>query len=175
MHKGGAKFDFEKAKWFNQEWIKRSETARLLPLVQEILKNNDIDANEEALVEIIPMVKERCQLINDFVAQVAYFFNDPLEIDLASVQPKWDDRKQVFFEGWTTTLNQIETWDAVAIENTFKEAAALAQIKPGELQLPLRIMLVGAKFGPTVFDIAFRIGKEATTRRIGHCLTLLAQ
>ena len=175
IHKGGAKFDFEKAKWFNQEWIKRSETARLLPLVQEILKNNDIDANKEALVEIIPMVKERCQLINDFVAQVAYFFNDPLEIDLASVQPKWDDRKQVFFEGWTTTLNQIETWDAVAIENTFKEAAALAQIKPGELQLPLRIMLVGAKFGPTVFDIAFRIGKEATTRRIGQCLTLLAQ
>ena len=175
IHKGGAKFDFEKAKWFNQEWIKRSETARLLPLVQAILKKNDIDANEEALVEIIPMVKERCQLINDFVAQVAYFFNDPLEIDLASVQPKWDDRKQVFFEGWTTTLNQIETWDAVAIENTFKEAAALAQIKPGELQLPLRIMLVGAKFGPTVFDIAFRIGKEATTRRIGHCLTLLAQ
>ena len=175
IHKGGAKFDFEKAKWFNQEWIKRSETARLLPLVQEILKKNDIDANEEALMEIIPMVKERCQLINDFVAQVAYFFNDPLEIDLASVQPKWDDRKQVFFEGWKTTLNQIETWDAVAIENTFKEAAALAQIKPGELQLPLRIMLVGAKFGPTVFDIAFRIGKEATTRRIGHCLTLLAQ
>ncbi|MFM2232657.1 MAG: hypothetical protein RJB31_1358, partial [Bacteroidota bacterium] len=175
IHKGGAKFDFEKAKWFNQEWIKRSETSRLLPLVQEILVKNNIHASEEALTDIIPMVKERCQLLNDFVPQVAYFFQDPVEIDLASVQPKWEEKKQVFFEGWKTTLQQMETWDASAIEQTFKEAAAIAQIKPGELQLPLRIMLVGAKFGPTVFDIAFRIGREATTRRIGHCLTLLAQ
>jgi glutamyl-tRNA synthetase len=121
------------------------------------------------------MVKERCQLLNDFVAQIAYFFNDPLEIDLASIQPKWDDKKQGFFEDWKTTLQVIETWEPAAIEHSFKEAASLAQIKPGELQLPLRIMLVGAKFGPTVFDIAFRIGKEATTRRIEHCLSLLAQ
>ena len=175
IHKGGAKFDFEKAKWFNQEWIKRSETKRLLPLVQKILKNHNIEANEEALTDIIPMVKERCQLLNDFVAQVAYFFQDPVQIDVASVQPKWDEKKQLFFEGWTSTLQQVDTWEAAVIENTFKEAATLAGIKPGELQLPLRIMLVGAKFGPTVFDIAFRIGKEATTRRIGHFLTLLAQ
>jgi glutamyl-tRNA synthetase len=127
------------------------------------------------LADIIPMVKERCQLLNDFVAQVAYFFNDPVEIDLASIQPKWDEKKQAFFEEWKTTLQQIETWDAATLEQSFKDAAALAQIKPGELQLPLRIMLVGAKFGPTVFEIAFRIGKEATTRRIEHCLSLLAQ
>jgi glutamyl-tRNA synthetase len=175
VHKGGAKFDFEKAKWFNQEWIKRSETSRLLPLVQAILKKNDIDANEEVLLDIIPMVKERCQLLNDFVGQVAYFFKDPVEIDLASIQPKWEEKKQAFFEDWKTTIQGIETWEPTAIEHSFKEAAALAQIKPGELQLPLRIMLVGAKFGPTVFDIAFRIGKEATKRRIEHCLSLLAQ
>ena len=175
IHKGGAKFDFEKAKWFNQEWIKRSETAQLLPLVKEILHKTDIQASDEILSELIPMVKERCQLLNDFTVQLSYFFQDPVEIDTDAIQAKWDEKKQTFFTQWILSLETMASWEATNIESSFKDAAALAGIKPGELQLPLRIMLVGAKFGPTVFDIAYTIGKEATTRRIEHSLHLLAQ
>jgi len=175
IHKGGAKFDFEKAKWFNQEWIKRSETTRLLPLVKEILNKNGIHANDEVLERLIPMVKERCQLINDFIPQLSYFFKDPVEIDIEAVQSKWDQKKHSFFMDWIATLDAMESWEMANIESAFKEASALAGIKPGELQLPLRIMLVGAKFGPTVFDIAHQIGKQATTRRIENSLKLLAQ
>jgi len=65
-------------------------------------------------------------------------------------------------------------WNALALENSFKELAAEKNIKPGELQLPFRIMLVGGKFGPPVFNIAEMIGKEATIQRIGKALAVFS-
>ena len=58
-------------------------------------------------------------------------------------------------------------------EEDFKKLAAEKNIKPGELQLPMRIMLVGGKFGPAVFEIANKIGKEETIKRIQNVLVQL--
>jgi glutamyl-tRNA synthetase len=63
-------------------------------------------------------------------------------------------------------------WKAISLENSFKEIAAANQIKPGEVLLPFRIMLVGGKFGPGVFDIAEILGKEETISRIKKALTV---
>ena len=60
----------------------------------------------------------------------------------------------------------MQQWDAADLEKTFKEIAAANQVKPGDVLLPLRIMLVGGKFGPAVFDIAAVIGKDETIQRI---------
>jgi glutamyl-tRNA synthetase len=60
------------------------------------------------------------------------------------------------------------------LENTFKELTAAHQLKPGELMLPMRIMLVGGKFGPGVFEIAATIGVADTITRIKHALQLLS-
>ena len=175
IHKGGAKFDFEKAKWFNQEWIKKSASEKLLPYVINQLTKLSIQLDEEKLLPIITLVKDRCQLLNDFVPQIIYFFRDPETIDTASIQTKWDENKVTFFNTWISRLEELTTWNALSIETHFKEQATAYGIKPGELQLPIRIMLVGAKFGPPVFEIAAIIGKETTIRRINHGLKMLQQ
>ncbi len=69
----------------------------------------------------------------------------------------------------------MEEWEDAFIENAFKQLAAQQNIKPGELQLPLRVMLVGGKFGPAVFNIAGVLGKEETVERIRKFLPLLDQ
>ena len=173
IHKGGAKFDFEKAKWFNQEWIKKSSNEKLLPLVAALLEKQEIAADKNILQYVLPLVKERCQLLNDFIPQLVYFFQDPETIDTAAIQAKWDENKTNFFSNWLNALSGLENWDALSIETLFKEQATLSAIKPGELQLPFRIMLVGGKFGPPVFEIAAIIGKETTIRRISHALKML--
>jgi glutamyl-tRNA synthetase len=175
IHKGGAKFDFEKAKWFNQEWIKKSTSEILLPYVVNQLTKLTIEVDEAKLLPIITLVKDRCQLLNEFVPQTIYFFKDPETIDTASIQTKWDENKSTFFNDWISNLEEITSWDAISIETHFKEKATTSGIKTGELQLPFRIMLVGAKFGPTVFEIAAIIGKESTKRRINHVLKMLQQ
>ena len=76
IHKGGAKFDFEKAKWFNQEWIRKSASEKLLPYVVNQLTKLTIEVDQEKLLPIITLVKDRCQLLNDFVPQIIYFFKE---------------------------------------------------------------------------------------------------
>ena len=82
-------------------------------------------------------------------------------------------KKKNFFDAYASELSSTHSWDAVTLENHFKELAIAKNIKPGELQLPLRVMLVGGKFGPPVFQIAETIGKEETIARIRHALPLI--
>ena len=170
IHKAGAKFDFEKAKWYNHEWIKSAETDQLASLVKNILHNAGIEADATVLNKVIPITKERCQLLNDFIEQLAYFFSDPVQLDVDAVKPKWDKNKSMFFLTLMKGLDTLSTWNTEAIENTFKETAASLQLKPGDVQLPFRIMLVGGKYGPAVFEISNIIGKDATMRRIQNGL-----
>ena len=218
VHKGGAKFDFEKAKWFNHEWIKKQPATAFstqvlalftakgieIPpsdlvreetgpdLTQILLTSSAIDPTgvsgldvitpdpslytpaSNRFEKILDLVKERCILLPDFIQQAGFFFQAPETIDVAAVKPKWNDAKQLFFAEFIRQLQLAKDWEAPALEANFKEMAAAAAIKPGDLLMPLRVMLVGAKFGPHVFDIAVLLGREETQRRIEHALRLLA-
>ena len=118
------------------------------------------------------MVKDRCTLLTDFYEQAAYFFTAPQQLDTDAVKTKWTDAKTAFFNEFCDKLSLLEPWDTAKIEAVFKDLATTHAIKPGELQLPMRIMLVGGKFGPAVFEIAAMIGKEETIGRIKNALTI---
>jgi len=230
VHKGGAKFDFEKAKWFNHEWIKQLPATAYSPLVKALFDQQGIptvapaaiadeaasaaeaatDEQATALTpypyilpgvddigipivgrvpidfpdfvpppfthfeKVLELVKDRCTVLPDFVPNAGFFFQQPPSIDLAAVQPKWTPAKQLFFVELIRQWELQPSWgDAHTLETAFKEMAAAAAIKPGELLLPLRIMLVGGKFGPHVFDIAALLGRQETIDRVRHTLGLL--
>jgi glutamyl-tRNA synthetase len=174
VHSSGAKFDFEKAKWFNHEWIKKSEAAKLLPHVEKIFNSRGyVHEDTKKLLRVIELVKDRCTLLTDFWQQAQFFFIQPKEIDASAILSKWDDNKNLFFNELIKTYQLTSIWDRSGAEHSFKEIAAAQRIKPGELMLPFRIMLVGATHGPGVFDIAALIGKEETIKRIEHGLFLL--
>jgi glutamyl-tRNA synthetase len=224
VHKGGAKFDFEKAKWFNHEWIKQLPASAYSPLVKALFDQQGIPTEvasdpaaadlaaeiEDAIPlpgtlpiilpgvdnigipivggtpddfapppfthfeKILELVKDRCTVLPDFVPNAGFFFQRPPSIDLAAVQPKWTPAKQLFFVELIRQWELQPDWgDAHTLEAGFKEMAAAAAIKPGELLLPLRIMLVGGKFGPHVFDIAALLGRRETIERVRHTLGLL--
>ena len=175
VHKGGAKFSYEKAKWFNHEWIKRLPVSRYRTQVAALFQAQGIEvSDEEKFTRVLELVKERCTLLPDFVQQASFFFKAPTEIDTASITPKWNEDKAMFFDIAGEKLMLLEDWTAPNIELLFKETALEKNIKPGELQLPLRVMLVGGKFGPTVYDIAENIGKAETIARIKKGLADLA-
>ena len=180
VHKAGAKFDYEKAKWFNQEWIKKTDNALLAPLVQPFLDQANIEVHEPSyLIKVIGLVKERCHLLSDFVTQSHFFFAAPTSIDLNSILPKWDEKKQGFFVALVNhylqlTSKGIKTLPVEKLESHFKELATAHSIKTGDLLLPLRIMLVGGKFGPGVFDIIESIELADASARIQQALQLIS-
>ena len=174
VHSSGAKFDFDKAKWFNHEWIKKLPITNYQSAVKKLLQESGHTIDDENKFEkVLQLVKDRCILLTDFVQQSSFFFKFPDTIDIAAIRPKWDEKKNQFFVELIRAYELMNQWKHDELEKEFKEIAAMNQLKPGELMLPFRIMLVGEKFGPGVFNIAELLGKEETIKRIEHGLSLL--
>ncbi len=173
VHVAGAKFDYEKAKWFNHEWIKKLTVDSLKLKVKEVLSTAGLDISDDALLDkVIELVRDRCTLLPDFIQHAGFFFKTPQQLDIDAVKPKWNEEKALFFNEYTGQLEALGNWNAIETETIFKNLVAEKNIKPGELLLPLRIMLVGGKFGPAVFQIAELIGKTETIKRIKNALTI---
>src|SRR5215203_3698976 len=125
VHSGGAKFDYEKAKWFNHEWIKRSSVDTLQPVVHSLLIDNGTPPIENtALRKVIGLVKDRCTLLTDFYDQSYFFFKPPEKWDVDAVKPKWNEAKQLFFAEMIRIYELNTDWKASTLENSFKEIAA---------------------------------------------------
>ena len=171
VHSGGAKFDYEKAKWFNHEWIKQLPVTSYRLQVRKIFEQHGIVINDDDhFLKILELIKDRCTLLTDFYDQSHFFFKAPEEYDLNAVKPKWSEGKKRFFESFIEEIRATDMWESAFIEDGFKKLAMMQDIKPGELQLPFRVMLVGGKFGPPVFDIAAVLGKGETIQRIQKAL-----
>jgi glutamyl-tRNA synthetase len=174
VHKAGAKFDYDKATWFNHEWIKKLPAETYAADVQALLEKDQITVTgTRILEEIMDLVKDRVTLLPDFIQQAGYFFRAPAAWDLDAIQPKWNAAKQDFFQAYVEQITTSQPATAAAFEQEFKALAEAKSIKPGELQLPLRVMLVGGKFGPGVFLIAEKIGAAETVSRINAVLSQL--
>lgn len=171
VHSGGAKFDYEKARWFNHEWIKRLTVDGLRLKVGDIFESQGITGIEEGkLDKVIELVKDRCTLLSDFWEQGHFFFKAPTVYDVEAVKPKWDQAKVDYFNALISKFKEQTTWSAADMEVHFKELATAMNIKAGELQMILRVMLVGSRMGPGVFLIAETIGREDTIKRISDAM-----
>lgn len=176
VHAAGAKFDFEKAKWFNQEWIKKLPVTNYQLRVKEIFESNGINIDDDTyFTKVLELVKERCTLLPDFYTQAAFFYETPSVYDEASVKPKWDNEKKDFFTILTERLKNLSEWKLDLLETEFKNLATEKNIKVGELQMIFRVMLVGSKMGPGVFVIAETIGKAETLNRIEKAVNAFSQ
>lgn len=173
VHKGGAKFDYEKAKWYNHQYILKTDDEQLLTLAKPFIAQHKTDINEDLLRKVISLIKERCSILSDFWANSHFFFQTPTEIDTESIAPKWDDDKTNFFKAYITQIQAITDWNIASIEEAFNNVVAEQNIKKGAVMLPLRIMLVGGKYGPGVFDIAELIGRKEVINRIENGLANL--
>jgi glutamyl-tRNA synthetase len=167
VHKGGAKFDFEKAKWFNHQYIQQKTEEELLPLVTPFIQQHLQTALDQGhLRSVIALIKDRCTLLSDFWQQGHFLFATPEMKELPAVQEKWNEQKKQFFISWIDSFATIANWTDTELETSFNDCLLQHGLKKGDALLPLRIMLVGAKYGPGVFHIAELIGKIETMSRI---------
>lgn len=175
ISKAGAKFDFEKAKWFNHEWIKQATNDQLLSQIKTIVaEHSEKNVSDNYLEAVLSLVKERLTFIEDFWSQASFFIDRPTSYDLDAVKPKWNIEKTSFFESLSKDFDKLETWEASEIEKFFKERVSGSGMKVGELMMPFRIMLVGGKFGPDVFNIVQILGRDEVVARIALVLPQLA-
>ena len=174
INNSGAKFDFEKAKWFNHEWIQRLSISDLSEHIHPILTSHHIDVETKYLETVVALVRDRLTFLTDFWDHASFFFSKPEDYDLDAILKRWNDEKITFFTNIIESLEAFEPWHSEELESFYKLAIQASGMKMGELMLPLRIMLVGGKFGPHVFDIVAALGKAETIARIRRGLDVIS-
>jgi glutamyl-tRNA synthetase len=169
---GGAKFDAEKAKWFNHEYIKSKSNVELALLLQPIIENAFGDFDLSYISLACNLIKDRMVLLNDILS-FEYVFNSPQKYDEANLAKVAVVKGLLDIDELEASLNSITNFSATEIEAIFKEFATKNQLKVGELMKFLRVSLVGELSGPSIPELIVLIGKETTIVRIRNCFQKL--
>ena len=164
--KSGSRFDPEKAKWFNHQYLINKDIKELSSLYKEILKEKEIKIPDESLIKIIDLVKERATFVSDLWEQSYFFFNKPTEYDAKVIKKKWKEDTPEMMKKILFVIKNIENFKAEIIEETVKNYIVKNELSFGKILNPLRLCLVGSGKGPSLFHIAEILGKEEVIARI---------
>lgn len=169
VSKSGAKFDPEKNKWFNHQYLIKCSNKHLANLFNIELSNKGIVVPDATLEKIIRLVKDRANFVTDFWELTSYFFETPTTYDEKGLK-NWKSETYEIINKVKEILATAEVFEAKTLENNVKTWAADNQIGIGKVMQPLRLSVVGAMKGPDLFDIIEIIGKEETILRINNAL-----
>ena len=166
VHKAGAKFDFEKAKWFNQQYIKHLPGSFLAPYLAKALEQHSLQASSEYCEKVCHLVKERITFLNDLWDFSSYFFIDPTEFDADTIKKRWKPETPGIVARLSEALEMSDFNSPESLEQLFHDFLQQQQLGTGAALSPLRLVVTGKAGGPGMFDIMFLIGKETTLRRM---------
>lgn len=166
VSKSGAKFDYEKCKWFNHKYLQMKSNEELADLFQNILVEKDIFEDSEKVMKIVSLVKERANFITDIWEQSKYFFEAPAEYDEKSVKKRWKKESPEQMQELIDVLESIDDFSSKNTEDIIIPWIERKGYGLGAVLNAARVALVGAAIGPHLFDITEILGKEETINRI---------
>ncbi len=164
--KSGARFDYEKAKWFNQRYIQMSDNSTLAELIRPLAEARNYRVDGNYLTQVAALMKERVTFLPDFVEQGYYLFEPVSAYDDDMIRKKWNPALAPAFEKLIGLLDQTVFQDPSTLEGQVKQFIQDNGLKPGDILSLLRLALAGTMKGPAVFDMAIVLGKTETTRRL---------
>lgn len=173
VHKSGAKFDPEKTKWFQQHYLQLEKDENLAAQFLEILEKKGINTDLEYTTGIIGLLKERAVFVDDFWELGSYFFQAPESFDDKVVKKVWKEDTAGIIEDLIKVITQTENFTAENIQENVKSWITTSELGFGKVMQPFRLSLVGAMQGPDVSEIAARIGKNETLRRLKFAIANL--
>ncbi|MBP6586165.1 MAG: glutamate--tRNA ligase [Flavobacterium sp.] len=172
VHKAGAKFDPEKNKWFNHQYLQKQNEEELADIFSSILKEKGISVENYKLIKIVSSIKERANFVSDFWDLADYFFVEPTSYD-EKASKNWKEETPTLMKQVIEVLESIEDFTSLNIETILKDWMTVNEIGMGKVMQPLRLSMVGALKGPHLFDIIELIGKEETIKRLKKAITSL--
>jgi len=173
VHKGGAKFDPEKTKWFQQHYIQLADKEFLSKGFEKVLAEKEIEADKKYILEVVELIKERVVFIEDFWDQGYFFFIAPTSFDPKDSKKAWKEDTEDLMQELHDHLKSVDDFQAETLQETVKQWIKSKEIGFGKVMMPLRIALVGSLQGPDLYKIAEFIGKEESLKRIQNAIETL--
>ena len=172
IHKAGAKFDPEKNKWFNHQYLVKKEDKALAELFLPIIESKGITTNLDYVTKVVTSVKERAHFVNELWDLSDYFFVAPTSYDEKATK-NWKEETPELMKQLIVVLNGIKDFTTANIETLVKDWMTQNEIGMGKVMQPFRLSLVGKMMGPHLFDIVEMVGKEETIKRIEKAIVSL--
>jgi glutamyl-tRNA synthetase len=178
VSKSGARFDPEKTKWFNQQYLRLKTDQELAELFAPQLKAQ-LDAlglampDHDKLVVFCKLMKEKAHFVHEFWPLGSYFFVVPQKYDEGVLQKRWNATAKSFFETLYQDLQDLSVFDALGIENQFKQTAEKAGIGAGQVMQLFRVLISGVGGGPALYEMMEWMGKESVLNRFENALKAL--
>lgn len=167
--RSGAKFDFEKGKWFNHHYLQQIDNEKLAQMFIPVLKSEGVDTDKftsEYITRVVALVKDRINFVKDLWAQSKFFFVEPVDYDAKAVKKRWSEQMPLILSDLIDILKSIEDFSSASQEQIVLAWIAEHGYHLGNVMNAFRLTVVGECKGPHMFDITELLGKEETIRRI---------
>ncbi len=172
----GAKFDPEKAKWFNEQHLRSkpdieiANNIRASIATEFSLNENDAQLSDAFLAKAVSLLKPRVQFENEMQTVGSYLFVAPTTFDEQVISKKWKEGCMQFFTELEIEYSKLNDWNTDNCKLTFEAVAASNSLKPGDVLQLFRVMMSGQAGGVDLFGMVELVGAGETTKRIETAL-----
>lgn len=173
--KSGSRFDPEKAKWFNHQYLQKRTNNQLALEFREFLRAKGFHFDIVGIEILVALVKERVSFVRDFWDQTDFFFQAPESYDPEVIKKRWKEDSSAILLELKSELEKLDDFSASNTESEIKTWIENKGYNPGAVLNALRLVIVGASRGPHIFDIISWIGKEETLKRIDKGVTVIGK
>jgi glutamyl-tRNA synthetase len=168
--KAGARFDIQKAQWFNQQYIRAQSDEQLTVYLFESLQLENIECSAEKAAKIIAVMKERVTFPQDFWEQGKFFFLAPATFDEQIIAKKWNDDAVKALTSYKNEIKLNRSLTALAAKDLLEKVTASLGIKTGQVLQVLRMVVTGGASGPDLMMTMEILGSEEVEKRLGYAL-----
>jgi len=175
VHKSGSRFDPEKAKWFNHQYLLKRPNSEIAMQFREELRAKGFQIDLQEIEELVVLVKERVSFVKDLWAETDFFFVPPDKYDQDVVKKRWKEDTPALLAELKSVLENIDPFTSAETEAVVKAWITEKGYNVGNIMNALRLVVVGASRGPHIFDIISWLGKEKTIERIDKGLSLIGK
>ena len=172
--KAGAKFDIQKAQWFNQQYLRSKSNEELAIYLMDSLSKENINCSNAVAEKICGLLKDRVTFPQDFWLQGKFFFEAPTSYDVQVISKKWTQEVATALAQYKNELSSASELTAGQAKTTLEKVATQLSIGTGKVLQPLRVALTGAATGPDLMISIEILGKEEVTKRIEQALKTIA-
>ncbi len=164
--KSGAKFDYEKGKWFNHQYIQLRPNSEIANIFYPLLEEKGVDVSIDYVETVVALVKERVSFVKELWDQSSFFFVAPTSYDEKVVKKRWKEDSPAHMTELLDVLKNIDDFSAHNQEEVVKSWIEAKGYHLGNIMNAFRLAIVGESKGPHMFDITATIGKEETLSRL---------
>lgn len=168
--KSGAKFDYEKGKWFNHIYIQQEPIENIAAMFKTILTEHQIECEDSYTLKVVSMVRERVNFVKDIWTEASFFFVAPTTYDEKVVNKRWKDETPALMKELIGILSGIDDFSAMNQETIVKEWIHAKEYNMGGILPVFRLAIVGTLAGPDLFKITETLGKQETIKRLNSAI-----